>query len=168
MRIMYTMYTRGSVLGVLAVLSVLAAGCGGDDSGAAANAAAATCDPMVQTGMQQGPCPQNEPQCPSTMYTAVTTCMPNGRWNTSCSCVLTSSLQGPQAGAGGAATCGNGRVDPGEQCDPAAAMTATCAQMMPGSTGTITCNAAGTAAPCTLKMMCMNPMPQQPMGGQGG
>jgi len=97
--------------------------------------------------------------------------MPTGRWNPQCSCVLTSSLAGGgQGGTGaGAGNCGNGRVEPAlnEQCDPMVPVSMTCAQMMPGTTGTITCNAMGTASPCTLNMMCMQG-PVTPMGGQGG
>jgi hypothetical protein len=172
-RIMYTMYTRG-LLGVLVMVLMLgAAGCGGDDA-STTGGAASSCDPMTQTMPVPASCPQNQPQCPSSMYTAVTTCMPNGKWNPQCSCVLTSSLQsGGQGGAGapGGANCGNGMVEPllNEQCDPMVTVSQTCAQMMPGTVGMVTCNPAGTPTACTLNMsMCRSATPMMPMGGAGG
>jgi hypothetical protein len=171
---MYTMYTRTLVLGAVGLMSVFAAASCGDDaavtSGQKCDPGPAPMDPMRQTKSTphsaNDPCPQNAMGCPYPMYTAITTCMPDGVWKSECACVPTSSL----SGGGGAqapaqATCGNGMVETGEDCDGSVPANATCAAMMPGTTGTITCNPPGTPMPCQFTMMCMNPTP--PTGGSG-
>jgi hypothetical protein len=80
-------------------------------------------------GMPGDPCPQNNPMCLPPAMGAVTSCGPNGQWltatGTACDCIKLS--------------CGNGLLDPGETCDPKAAITATCVAMNKG-TGIITCD----------------------------
>jgi hypothetical protein len=175
---MYTMYTRELVLGAVVLMSVFGAASCGDD---AAVTDGQKCDPgpMPMNPMMQvksmphsdnDPCPQNAMGCPYPMYTAITVCMPEGVWNPSCSCVPTASLTpGGSAGNASQAMCGNGTVEMGEDCDGTVPATVTCATMMPGTTGTITCNAPGTgASACKYNVVCMNPMPPDTGGTSGG
>jgi hypothetical protein len=51
----------------------------------------------------------------------------------------TANGSGGTGGTGASTKCGNGIIDPNEQCDPAAALSTTCANMNMG-TGVLACN----------------------------
>jgi hypothetical protein len=79
-------------------------------------------------GTAQDPCPQEAAICPIP-YTAASACDPSGTWSMQCSCVAKAALD----------RCGNGTVEPDEECDGSKLGTATCASLG-FRTGTLRCD----------------------------
>ena len=79
--------------------------------------------------MPGDPCPQDNPVCLPPAKGAVTTCGDDGMWLTSkglaCDCIPLG--------------CGNGVMDPGEQCDPKLPIAASCASLGKGM-GVVSCD----------------------------
>jgi len=141
---------------LLAVAILSLAGCGDDSGGGAASAKCTTPGMQSTPTMAGNPCPTNNPACSMAMgKMAVTVCDADMMWHASkppnaCDCLPIG--------------CGNGVMDPGEMCDPKAALpaTATCMAMNKG-TGTVTCN----PMTCTYNVTLCVATPVG-VGGAGG
>jgi hypothetical protein len=107
--------------------------------------------------MMCDPCPQTGTMCAAAGGSAVTTCLANGTWDgNGCTCVP----------AGGSSTCGNNLIDTGEQCDGANLNGMSCQTMMPGSTGTLSCDP--TTCMLNATMCIPGTAVGTPGGGMGG
>lgn len=152
------MFTR--TYGLVAILgSLVVASCGSGGGNTVNN----KCTPNTVSvpGMMNDPCPQTGTACAAAGMVATSMCQANGTWSLMCAC--TAPLSGAAGGTGGK-TCGNGKIDTGEMCDPLAPMpmNLTCAAMNLGQ-GTVSCDAA-TCRPNT--QMCH--MMMMGGGGNGG
>jgi len=140
---MYTMYTRVSV-SVVVVAAVLGlAACGGNKSGGT-SASSYMPGTMSVPNSATDPCNQKDMNCTPTHpgYVAVSMCQQTGTWSTMCQCVLATSLSGAGGGATGGGSCGNGVIDAakGEKCDGMNLGGASCASLVPGSSGVLRCS----------------------------
>jgi hypothetical protein len=160
------------VIGVVSVVcSFGVVGCGDDDSGFEDSC---TMGAKSTPGADNDPCPQTDPKCPAAMFVAVASCGMDGTWakdatgSIMCACVPKAGTMSmaPATGTGGApammmkpAVCGNGTVEPPEQCEAANLNNATCTSLMMG-VGVLSCN----------KMTCMydTSMCGAAHGGMGG
>jgi hypothetical protein len=149
---MYTRVTHG-VMGLALALGVMA--CGGDDGSGGSSSGGGSCVPgtMSTAGMPGDPCPQTGTQCAGVGGRAETMCKQDGTWDLmGCTCFT------------GPATCGNGMVDPGEECDGTNLGGQSCTSLGMG-TGILQCN----TAMCTYdNSMCSNPSNMTGGGGAGG
>jgi hypothetical protein len=158
---MYTWVTRTAVLCAL-VLPALAS-CAGDDDDIGSSMSGAKCMPGLMStsfvGGMMDPCPQDmaDPAtgkiiCPSSMYMAVSQCMPDGKWQYPCQCIDKPAM------------CGDGKRTGNEACEGADVNGMNCAKVMGGNaTGTLACSPS-----CTLVTTGCTQGPPPNTGGNGG
>jgi hypothetical protein len=136
--------------------------CGGDST-----AGGGVCQDgqMSTPGSSADPCAgkQAATECVPSGGKALALCK-GGSWGT-CMCIPgmpAASATGANMGAATAATaCGNGKIDVGEMCDGMEMGGASCASVMPGSTGVLNCKA------CKLDMQYCTKSAAAPAGGAG-
>ena len=150
---------------VLALSLVLLAACGGGD-----DAATSTCMPgaMSVPSSPGDPCKQDSPPCLAINGQGIATCGADGVWG---QCVCQAPMAaGPATGTtiGTTATlCGNGQIDPGEDCEQGNTRGISCESMLgAGATGLVMC------VSCKIDMsqcMAAAPVATPPMstGGTG-
>jgi hypothetical protein len=161
------------VIGVVSVVCCFGvAGCGDDDSGFEDS-----CTPAAKStpGAENDPCPQTDPKCPAAMYQAVATCAMDGKWakdangSIMCACVPRAGTM-TMTGTGGTpammmqphAVCGNGKVEPPEQCEASNLNNATCTSLQMG-VGVLACN----RTTCMYDTSMCGPANGGGMGGTG-